>query len=110
MATIKSSDLAVNQPVETASPDSSLTVEIDASSPLTPGTYQFQLVVTDDAGNTSTPAVVQIAVLDDQAPTAIIDAPSRVGFGKNFTLSGNRSTDIGGGVIKTYKWTLIQAP
>lgn len=110
MPTINSSDLVVNQEISAASPDSSLTIQVNQSSPLSTGTYQFQLVVTDDSGNNSQPTTVNIVVIDDQAPTAIIDAPERVGFGKEITLSGKRSTDTGGGTITKFIWTLIKSP
>ena len=109
MPTIKSKDLIVNQEISAAAPDSLLTIQVDAANPLIPGSYRFQLVVTDDSGNNSNPATVRIVVADDQAPTAVIDAPDRVGFGKEFALSGKRSIDIGGSLTK-FVWTLIQTP
>ncbi len=109
MPTIKSTDLVVNQAISAAAPDSLLTIQVDASSPLRTGTYQFQLVVTDDSGNNSKPATVNIVIADDQAPTAVIDAPERVGFGQQFSLSGKRSIDIGGQLTK-FVWTLIKTP
>lgn len=109
MPTIKSSNLAVNQQVSAGSPDSKLTIEVDSEAPLRAGSYQFQLVVTDDSGNNSEPATVRIVIADDQRPTAVIDAPTRVGVGKEFSLSGERSVDVGG-KISQYVWTLIQAP
>lgn len=109
MPTIKSTDLAVNQEISSAAPDSLLTIQVDANNPLQTGTYHFQLVVTDDAGNNSQPATVRIVVADDQAPTAVIDAPERVGFGKEFALSGKRSIDVGGQLTK-FVWTLIKTP
>jgi hypothetical protein len=107
MPTIKSSDLIVNQEVSAAAPDSLLNITID--SPLQTGSYEFQLVVTDNSGNNSHPATVKITIADDQAPTAVIDAPSRVGFAKDFALSGKRSIDIGGELTK-FTWTLIKTP
>jgi predicted secreted protein len=109
MANISSNDLVVNQPIDTADPDATLTIEIDSSSPLRPGQYQFQLVVSDESGNTSHPSTVNVIILDDKAPTAVLDAPERVSLGDNITLSGKRSTDIGGKIVR-YEWTLIKAP
>ena len=109
MPTIKSSDLAVNQEISSASPDSLLSITVDDQKPLSVGMYEFQLVVTDDSGNNSKPATVRIVVADDQAPTAVIDAPDRVGFAKDFALSGKRSIDIGGELTK-FTWTLIKTP
>lgn len=109
MPTIKSTDLAVNQEISAAAPDSLLTIQMDAAKPLPTGTYEFQLVVTDDSGNNSKPATVRIVIADDQAPTAVIDAPERVGFAKEFALSGKRSIDVGGKLTK-FVWTLIKTP
>lgn len=109
MPEIKSTDLQLNQPVEASNPDSSLIIKMDAASPLSTGTYLFQLQVLDDSGNNSQPTNVKIVVVDDQAPNAIVDAPGRVSFGQGFILSGKRSFDVGG-TISRYVWTLIQAP
>lgn len=107
MPTIKSSDLQINNAIEADASDPALVISVESSNPLKVGTYTFQLVVTDEAGNASTPATLRLAVIDDVRPTAIIDGPDRVGFGKAFTLSGKRSTDVGGGTIAKYSWTLI---
>ncbi|WP_339721004.1 hypothetical protein [uncultured Paraglaciecola sp.] len=109
MPTIQSSDLIVNQKISAAAPDALLNITIDSQSPLQTGSYEFQLVVVDDSGNNSNPATVKITIADDQAPTAVIDAPSRVGFAKDFSLSGQRSIDIGGELTK-FVWTLIKTP
>lgn len=109
MPTIRSSDLVVNQEIAAASPDSLLSISVDDQNPLRVGVYEFQLVVADDAGNNSQPSVVRIVVADDQAPTAVIDAPDRVGFATDFTLSGKRSVDIGGQITR-FTWTLIKTP
>lgn len=107
MPTLNSNDLVVNQPISSDEP--LLTISIDTSQPLHSGSYQFQLVVTDDSGNNSQPATVRIVVVDDQAPTAVIDAPNSVGLGQDFALSGKRSIDVGGKITK-YVWTLIDTP
>ena len=107
MPQIKNTALVPNTPIDVPAPDSTLTIDVDATAPLKPGTYVFQLEVVDDSGNRSRAERVKIVVLDDQAPTAIIDAPATVGFGRPFTLSGKRSTDAGGGTITRFVWTLI---
>lgn len=109
MPTIKSTDLIVNQEISAGAPDSLLTIQVDSANPLRTGTYQFQLVVTDDSGNNSAPATVRLVIADDQAPTAVIDAPERIGFGQQFSLSGKRSIDVGGKLTK-FVWTLIKTP
>jgi hypothetical protein len=109
MPTISSSNLAVNQGISAAAPDSLLTINVDPQNPLLTGTYEFQLVVTDDSGNNSKPATVKIVIADTQAPTAIIDAPNSVEFAKDFVLSGARSLDVGG-KLSQFVWTLIKTP
>lgn len=96
------------RPGETiTTPDPTVTVEVSADNPLPVGRHTFQLVVVDDAGNRSQPARVQIVVLDDQAPTAILTAqPARAPAGTSIVLDGRRSTDIGGS-IAAYEWTLV---
>ena len=96
--------------------DSKLEVLVDRQNLLKVGKHTFQLVVTDDSGNDSEPAVVTIIVLDRQKPTAVIDVinaagqivppPANLGLGEKFVLSGERSTDIGG-TRKTWTWTLL---
>jgi hypothetical protein len=107
MPTVRSSQLQVNQPIETAAPDATLTVTIDSASPLRVGPLTFQLEVVDDSGNRSQPVQARVVILDNQAPTAIITAPRTVPFGTQFTLSGAESRDAGGGTITRYIWTLV---
>lgn len=82
------------------------TITVDAASGLRPGRHRFQLVVTDDAGNTSEPAVVEVIVVDDARPTAVLDAPRTTPLGKPFQLSGARSSDVGGRLVR-YQFTLL---
>lgn len=110
MPEIKSPDLQVNKPIEAAAPDSLLTITIDPTKPLALGAYLFQLQVTDDSNNTSAPTQFRLLVVDADAPTAVIDGPTRVPFRNGFALSGKRSTDAGGGSLAKFVWTLIQAP
>jgi hypothetical protein len=91
-------------PIETDTPE--ITVDIDGTAPLTTGRHQFQVVVTDDSGNSSQPDVVEVIVLDDQAPTAILDAPRSVPFGQSFELSARRSVDVGGRIVR-FVWTRL---
>lgn len=107
MTTVNSNQLSVNKTITTS--DASLAIQVDEDKPLPPGVYDFQLVVTDDSGNQSVPAVTKVIVVDDKSPTAVIDAPSRVGFAEDLLLSAQRSIDIGGKIVK-YEWTLIKNP
>jgi hypothetical protein len=97
-----------NQPIETDQPLVEVTVNADNLLPV--GVHTFQLVVTDDAGNTSLPALVEIVVRDIVAPTAVIDGPRLVGFNQSFDLSGARSSDPAPGRIVLFTWTLIDNP
>ena len=89
-------------PVESPDP----TVVVEATSGLRPGRHRFQLVVEDDAGNASEPAVVEVIVVDDARPTAVLDAPPRATVGKPFQLSGARSSDVGGRIVRC-RYTLL---
>jgi chitodextrinase len=108
MPKITSGQLKVNEPIEVAAPDATLVIVIDTTGPLKVGSYTFQLEVMDDSGNRSKPVQARLFVADVQAPTAIISAPRTVPFGSDFTLSGMESSDVGGGTISRYIWTLIQ--
>ena len=88
--------------ITTAEP--SVEVTVSANDPLPPGQHRFQLVVVDDSGSESEPAVVDVVVIDDQKPTAVLDAPRAVRFGASFTLSGARSVDVAPGRIVRYRW------
>lgn len=86
--------------------------------PLPIGVHRFQLVVKDDAGNLSQPALIEVVVRDSQAPTAVIDfadlrgTPQRepvAEAGKSFGLSGARSSDVAPGKLVAYQWTLLAA-
>jgi hypothetical protein len=93
-----------NQPVETEA--SEVEVTVSPASPLPAGRHQFQLVVVDDSGNESEPAVLEVIVRDATKPTAVIDGPRLVDVGRSFQLSGRRSADAGGSIVK-YRWTLL---
>ena len=95
-----------------------LDVVASTAAPLKTGKHVFQLVVVDDSGNNSDTASVTVIVLDQERPTAVIDFINADGkripdpqvtvpFGGAFTLTGERSSDIGG-VVKVWNWTLLQ--
>ena len=97
-------EFRVGQPVVTDNPEVEVTIAPNA--PLPAGRHRFQLVVTDDSGNSSDPSVTDVIVRDTQKPTAVLDAPREVELGRSFQLSGKRSSDIGGRIVK-YTWTRL---
>ena len=100
------STFRVGTPIETKEP--TVQVTVNADNMLGVGKHVFRLVVVDDSGNVSKPSDVSVVVLDDQAPTAILKAPSRVSAGQSFMLDGSASTDLPPGKIVTYTWTLVE--
>jgi len=88
---------------ETAEPQIEVTVTV--GDPLKVGTHRFQLIVVDDDGNESAPAIAEIVIRDLELPTAVLQIqPKSVEFGKSFTLLGENSSDVGSGSIKKYIW------
>ncbi len=87
--------------------DPTVEVTVTPNAPLPVGSHRFQLVVVDDSGLQSEPAIAEIVVIDSERPTAVIDAPRTVQFGSSFTLSGARSADLGGGRITAYHWVRL---
>ena len=101
--------------VSVTTPAARIQVDITPDAPLPPGPHRFRLVVTDDSGNQSTPATIEIIVVDDGKPTAVLDlidangarsTTMKVPFGRSFTLSGERSSDVGGS-LTSYTWTRV---
>ncbi|NNE64854.1 MAG: hypothetical protein HKN34_12275, partial [Gammaproteobacteria bacterium] len=88
-----------NTPVTTT--DDTATISFPDAK-LAPGSYRFQLRVQDTAGNFSNPAVVTLIVVDDVAPTAVLNVHdgttgqllvnNTIGFGQSFILVGRFST------------------
>lgn len=103
----------VNTPVNQNDPV--VKVDITDANPLPLGLNRFQLVVIDDAGNVSEPAILQVIVRDTERPTAVlemIDANGQtidpvVTQGSSFVLTGIRSKDTPPGKIKEYQFTLL---
>lgn len=108
MPEIDSGELQVNQPIEAGAPDATLVITNNPDQPLRVGTHVFQLEVIDDSGNRSQPARFRLTIFDDEAPTAVITGPDGVPFNREFTLSGAESSDVGGGRIERFVWTLVQ--
>jgi hypothetical protein len=112
MTDINLEKLLENQTVETT--DSELVIQMP-NNKLNVGKHSFSLTVEDNSGNTSVPATITVIVVDDQAPTAVLDlhdeqgrtvTDGRVSFGAGFILSGKRSADIGGAIVK-YVWEVV---
>ena len=97
-------EFRAGQPVVTDTPEVEVTVA--ANAPLPAGRHRFQLVVQDDSGNISGPSITEVIVRDTQKPTAVLDAPREVELGRSFQLSGRRSSDIGGRIVR-YTWTRL---
>lgn len=95
----------INVPIETA--DATILVEVPAEGSLRVGRHRFQLVVVDDSDNRSQPDMVTVIVRDTAAPTAVLTAPESVSLNAPFTLSGQDSSDVGGGRIVRYVWTYL---
>lgn len=98
-------DFNLNTPIETTEP--TIEVTVSANNPLRLGRHRFQLVVVDDSGNQSTPDSVEVRVIDTQNPTAVLTAPASIAFNNSFTLSGEDSSDVGGGRVVRYRWTYL---
>ncbi len=81
------------------------TLEVMASA--APSVCKFQLIVMDNAGNFSPPVSAEVIVKDADIPTAVLEAPSQVKFGRSFVLDGQRSSDIAPGKIVKYLWTSL---
>jgi len=94
----------INIPIESDQPN--VAVEVDPQAPLATGKHRYELVVTDDSGNVSEPTSIIVIVADRERPTAVLDGPEVVNFGKSFELSGKRSFDIGG-VVKLWRFTYL---
>jgi hypothetical protein len=93
-------------PIET--PESVIMVDVTPYRPLRVGRHVFQLEVIDDADNRSAPDRVEIIVRDEQAPTAVLQAPATVQFGRRFSLNGARSSDPPPGRVTRFIWTLVE--
>ena len=83
-------------------------VTVNPALPISPGTHHFQLVVVDDAGNQSDPAITQVVIRDATKPTAVIAiVPTQVAAGQSFKLDGSHSSDVPPGKVVKYIWTML---
>lgn len=88
--------------------ENTIPVDVTPTAPLPAGVHHFQLVVVDDAGNQSDPAVAQIVIKDSTKPTAVLSiAPTQVEPGVSFKLDGTKSSDVAPGKIVQFIWTMI---
>lgn len=89
--------------------DPTVKVIFGTGGPLRPGVHEFQLVVVDDSGNASAEMRREVLIVDQTRPNAVLTIlPSEtVPFGEGFTLSGEKSFDIGG-TIREYRWTMVR--
>jgi len=101
MSTVTSSKLQ-SGPQDIAGPDPQLVVTPDTAAPLKPGKYVFSLIVTDDLGQASAPAQVQVEVRN--APVVRgIKAPSVVPFNQNIQLTAEV---VSTGTIANFNWSV----
>ncbi|MGE4083419.1 MAG: PKD domain-containing protein [Vicinamibacterales bacterium] len=88
--------------VETSQPTFTFT---SAAYPLLAGPHVVTLTVVDASGNHSTPVQLQVSVVADTAPTAVLDTPSAIDLGDPLVVSGAGSTDAVGTIVR-YIWQL----
>jgi len=98
-------EFVINADVVTDQP--TVEVTLSPAKPLPLGRHQFRLIVVDNAGNKSIGDVREVLVADQDNPTAVLGAPTVVGFGRSFPLDGSRSFDVGGGKVVQYVWTYL---
>lgn len=98
-------EFVIGKEVSTDKP--TVEVTVSRTAPLPVGRQRFRLVVVDDSGNVSKADELVVIVADQEAPTAILGAPSVVATGASFNLDGSKSFDVGGGAIVKYVWTYV---
>jgi hypothetical protein len=85
-----------------------VTFVVNPGAPLAPGSHVVELIVMDDSGNESDPATAVVRVADGVAPTAILDMPATIPFAQDVEVSGARSADVGGLLVR-FVWQLDDA-
>ena len=98
-------------PVQSLSPSnprvSGTSPSVQVTVPNTSGQVTFQLIVTDNLGNQSPPAMVTVAI--QSPPVAVLQAtPSSVAPGGTITLSGAESAAQPTASIATYTFSLVE--
>lgn len=92
--------------VETS--DNVIEVTVTPNAVIPPGVHHFQLVVVDDAGNESAPAVAEVVVRDSTRPTAVLSIePTQVQPGQSFRLNGSKSSDVAPGKLVRFVWVML---
>lgn len=80
------------------------TAVVTLGAPPAAGTIlRFSLVVTDDLGNKSAAAFIDVAV--QAVPVAVLKPVATISAGSSFTLDGTGSTPPAN--IKSYEWELL---
>jgi hypothetical protein len=90
-------------------------VEVSDAAPLPVGSNRFQLVVVDNDGNPSAPAILEVIVQAAKIPTAVLEVVDANGghldptveAGHTFTLSAAKSSDVAPGKVVEYRFTLL---
>jgi hypothetical protein len=95
----------IGVPHETEEPRVEVLFTEESQQSLAPGKHTFRLVVWDNDNLDSRPAYHEVIVKDDRMPTAVVDGPDSVPYGRNFELYGDRSTDPSPGRVVRYVWT-----
>lgn len=96
--------MALNQSFGTL--EATYLVPQPAGQPLAVGRHRFRLVVDDNSGNHSTPNEREVIVVDNIPPTAVLEGPKQAMQVQPFQLSGMRSSDTGGKVVR-FLWTRV---
>jgi hypothetical protein len=98
-------EFVIGKDISTDTPTIEVTINKDAPLPI--GRQRFRLLVVDDSGNVSKGDELVVIVADQDAPTAVLGAPSVVASGASFNLDGSKSFDVGGGKVVKYVWTYV---
>lgn len=87
--------------------DPVVSVDVDPSNPIKPGTLTFRLVVVDAEGNESDYFDLDVRIVDTEKPVAVIDPLPPIPYGSSFELIAKQSYDPSGGTIDRYVWTRV---
>ena len=96
------SNITLTQGTPQNTTDATAVVTLSAA-PAAGSSLRFSLVVTDDLGNKSAPAFIDVAV--QALPVAVLKPIKTVSVGSTITLDGTGSTPAAN--IKSYQWELV---